>query len=346
MAVLHWSESWKEEAAEFRYWWGSSVRLLRALLVLVGSLLLVCILCFYGPGLLLTRANELGRQCLEVRKSWPSQKNNNDPPHNKFALVTCSDGLTTIPQRSFEGMMELVTPNKKRYVERHGYDFIDASGTLDKDRPPSWSKILAVKTHLPAYDWVFWNDVDSVVTNPSIALEDIIYSVVGDTAFEDMPDFIVSEDVTGVNAGMFFFRNSEWSRQFLDLWWNQTEFVKPFGQSKSGDNTALKYLIRNMAENERKQHVRISRMQCLFNSNLWRPSWRGYHRLLTATKSVWQGVYARGDFMVHLAGLNNKKKWIKKVLQDLREAPFDARLQDKGGASTRSRKGNLPLWLQ
>lgn len=159
MAVLHWSESWKEEAAEFRYWWSSSVRLLRALLVLVGSLLLVCILCFYGPGLLLTRANELGRQCLDVRKSWPSQKNNNDPPHNKFALVTCSDGLTTIPQRSFEGMMELVTPNKKRYVERHGYHFIDASGTLDKDRPPSWSKILAVKTHLPAYDWVFWNDV-------------------------------------------------------------------------------------------------------------------------------------------------------------------------------------------
>jgi hypothetical protein len=47
-----------------------------------------------------------------------------------------------------------------------------------------------------------------------------------------------------------------------------------------------------------------------------------------------------------LAGLNNKKKWIKKVLQDLREEPFDARLQDKDGASTRSRKGNLPLWQQ
>ncbi len=35
--------------------------------------------------------------------------------------------------------------------------------------------------------------------------EDIIYSVVGDTAFEDMPDFIVSEDVTGVNAGTLLF---------------------------------------------------------------------------------------------------------------------------------------------
>lgn len=34
-----------------------------------------------------------------------------------------------------------------------------------------------------------------------LAQEDIIDSIVGDAAFEDMPDFIVTEDVTGVNAG-------------------------------------------------------------------------------------------------------------------------------------------------
>jgi hypothetical protein len=31
------------------------------------------------------------------------------------------------------------------------------------------------------------------------------------------------------------------------------------------------------------------------------------------------GVYARGDFMVHLAGLNDKKKWAKKVLLDIED---------------------------
>jgi hypothetical protein len=31
--------------------------------------------------------------------------------------------------------------------------------------------------------------------------EDIIFSVVGDVKLEEMPDFIVTEDVTGVNAG-------------------------------------------------------------------------------------------------------------------------------------------------
>lgn len=33
--------------------------------------------------------------------------------------------------------------------------------------------------------------------------EDIIFSVVGDVKLEEMPDFIVSEDVTGVNAGIY-----------------------------------------------------------------------------------------------------------------------------------------------
>jgi hypothetical protein len=76
----------------------------------------------------------------------------------KFAMVTCSDGSRINPQRSFEGLMELVTPNKRSYVARHGYEFVDASDVLDKERPPSWSKILAVKKNLPHYDWVFWND--------------------------------------------------------------------------------------------------------------------------------------------------------------------------------------------
>jgi mannan polymerase II complex MNN10 subunit len=54
-----------------------------------------------------------------------------------------------------------VEPNKRGYVLRHGYAYIDASSSLDPSRPPSWSKILAVRKHLPDFDWVFWNDVVS-----------------------------------------------------------------------------------------------------------------------------------------------------------------------------------------
>ncbi|KAH9317468.1 hypothetical protein KI387_019237, partial [Taxus chinensis] len=151
--------------------------------------------------------------------------------------------------------------------------------------------------------------------------EDVLYSITGDMDYEKIPDFIGTEDVIGVNAGMFFFRNSEWSRMFLDRWWNATGFICPPGQSKSGENDALKHLIKTMPQDEKK-HVRIPRMQCVFNSNMWSPSWKSSHRLMTLTKTVWQeisivigvclslvvshcpslagihrGVYAKGDFM-------------------------------------------------
>lgn len=309
-ARLRSRESFKKEVG-FRHYGPAFQTVSRAFLVLFVITLVISALGFFGSSHLLRRANDLGRHCCSRRGSAPAHFQ-----RFKFAMVTCSDGSSTIPGRSFEGVMEMVAPNKKAYVRRHGYDFIDASSLLDATRPPSWSKILAVKEHLSQYDLVFWNDADSAVTNPDIKLEDIIFSVVGDVKLEEMPDFIVSEDVTGVNAGMFFFRNSDWSRQFLDRWWNQTGFIQPFGQSKSGDNAALKHLISIMDKDELNRHVRFPQMQCLFNSNLWRPSWRSCHRLMTVTKAVWQGVYARGDFMVHLAGLNDKSKWMRNVLRE------------------------------
>lgn len=150
-ASLRSRESFKKELV-FRHYWPTVKNLFGVLLVVVSITLIISAVGFYGSTMLLGRANELGRQCLRTRR------NPSNPQHMRFAMVTCSDGSARIPGRSFEGVMELVTPNKKAYVAKHGYEFIDASDLLDPIRPPSWSKVLAVKEHLPKYDWVFWND--------------------------------------------------------------------------------------------------------------------------------------------------------------------------------------------
>eukprot|EP00249_Psilotum_nudum_P011698 c23330_g1_i1 orf=143-997(+) len=226
--------------------WVVSRLFAKSILVLAGLVTILSALLMYGSGLLLIRANHLGRQCLEVQlKAEQSSRK------YKFAMVTSTDGATVVPGRSFEGLMELATPNKQSYAKRHGYDFIDASDLIDRDRPPSWSKIVAVRKHLPSYDWVLWNDADSIVTNPAIALEDIINFVVGDTEFDNMQDFIVTEDVTGVNAG----------------------------------------------------------------------------------------TYSRGDFMVHLAGLDDKKRWMKKILQDIEDERN--MLNNTGGQRSKSGSNGL-----
>ena len=151
-ARLRSRESFKKEVG-FRHYWSTVKTVSRAFVVLFFVTLVISTLGFFGSSHLLTKANDLGRQCSSRRGRVPAHFQ-----QFKFAMVTCSDGSSTIPGRSFEGVMEMVAPNKKSYVKRHGYDFIDASDLLDTTRPPSWSKILAVKEQLSHYDWVFWND--------------------------------------------------------------------------------------------------------------------------------------------------------------------------------------------
>ncbi|MCO5559179.1 hypothetical protein L7F22_012773 [Adiantum nelumboides] len=295
--------------------------------LLAAALLVGLVFCSEA---LFSGANAMGRQCLDMNHVIHQNK-------EKFAMVTATDGGGRIPGRSFDGLMGLVAPNKVKYAQRHGYTFINASDTLDNSRPPSWSKILAVRKHLPKFDWVFWNDVDSLVTNPEISLESIIGSVVGSRDNSRIPDLIITKDVTGVNAGMFFFHNTEWSMHFLELWWNQTSFVRPFGQMKSGDNDALKYLLSTMPREELQQHVAMPRMQCAFNSYLWRPTLKSGIRLMKLPQVVWQGAYSRGDFMVHLAGLNNKKAWVQTFLADLEE--------EQATSLRNSSRKEGPIWM-
>lgn len=233
-----------------------------------------------------------------------------------MAMVSFSAEEERRGRRSFEGLMEMVSENKRAYAEEKGYDFVDGRGIIDKSRPASWSKILAVRSLLPNYDWVLWNDADTLVANPNISLERILEVVIGTTDFPSSPNLIVTEDVTGVNAGIFFVRRSKWSIDFLNTWWNQTTFVR-FGSSKSGDNDALKYLINQLPSDKLQNNVRISPMQCLFNSYPWIPTWKTTFRLILSPKAIWKGAYSYGDFMVHLAGLDEKKKWAAKILEEI-----------------------------
>ena len=55
--------------------------------------------------------------------------------------------------------------NKQAYADRHGYDVIVDSEIIDESRPTSWSKLLAMRKYLPSYDFLFYVDVDTIITN-------------------------------------------------------------------------------------------------------------------------------------------------------------------------------------
>ncbi|MQL78614.1 hypothetical protein Taro_011047 [Colocasia esculenta] len=96
----------------------------------------------------------------------------------------------------------------------------------------------------------------------------VLRAAIGHGDFETSPDLVVTEDINGINAGMFFVRRSRWSEAFLDAWWSQAVFVW-FNSTMSGDNHALNHLVGDLSDELRRRHIRVSPMQCLFNSYLW-----------------------------------------------------------------------------
>ena len=100
--------------------------------------------------------------------------------------------------------------NHQKYCDKHGYKYVCLEEKLN-DFHPMWMKPdLLIKCLEDGYDYVFWMDGDSFFLNMDIKLE----------KFVDMNvDFVATGDQNDiVNAGHLFFKNSEWSKKFLNDW--------------------------------------------------------------------------------------------------------------------------------
>lgn len=91
----------------------------------------------------------------------------------------------------------------------------------------------------------------------------------------------------------------------IDFHFKQAARAQAPGDSKSGDNDALKHLLAVMPAAEHARHVGVA-PQCAFNSYMWRHSLRQMARLLRHPRAVSLGTWHRGDFIVHLAGFRDK----------------------------------------
>jgi mannan polymerase II complex MNN10 subunit len=76
------------------------------------------------------------------------------------------------------------------------------------------------------YEWVLWMDFDTLFTNTSIRIEEFLEDAKSHVnrfetgqKWEDV-DMIAAADCQTFNAGVLFFRNSEWTRNYLDRVWS------------------------------------------------------------------------------------------------------------------------------
>lgn len=121
--------------------------------------------------------------------------------------------------------------NHEHYAKKHNYDYIFRTGLIDGGlfRDPGakkgplregfyWQKITAVEDALELmdgnerkYEWVMWIDADALFTDMDKSIR-ILFKELNVTD----EYFIVAKDLwTCINSGIFFVRNNEKGREFI-----------------------------------------------------------------------------------------------------------------------------------
>ena len=152
--------------------------------------------------------------------------------HSKdVALITFNDIPKINYTLKYEVLGRMAMENRRRYCERHGYDFIH-DVTIASDRPACWAKIPALIAALQSHQWALWADSDTLVTN---------YQHSFDSLFDNDYDLIVQSHeeyfrfmgipiASGlarmpINTGVMLVRASAWSQDFLQRAYHETQFV-------------------------------------------------------------------------------------------------------------------------
>lgn len=225
--------------------------------------------------------------------------------------------------RNYDSVMDLTWSNKAHYASKHGYSLTDHSSLIYTSRPPAWTKVLALQALLNQQtdpdavdycDWAVWLDADTVIMNSSIPFESFL--PVSNSSQSLLA--AIDDRNGGHNSGVLFFRNTAWSRDFLQNWWDMKSFVRPPGLSLSGDNNALKALL--AATPDFDLHVLVP-SRCQFNSfAFFKPPshqalWKDELYLQQQRWYKTQGYYHKGDLIAHVAGCDNKARALEVLLK-------------------------------
>lgn len=217
--------------------------------------------------------------------------------------------------RNYDSVLDLTWKNKENYAKKHGYGLYDGSDLIVTSRPPAWTKIVAMQHLLEHEDcrWVVWTDADAVFMNSDIRIESILPT-------DQQHDLILAEDEpnSGYNSGVLLFRNTPWSKQFLEDWWNMKSYVRPPGLSLSGDNTAMKAQLKSMTDFD--DHVLVP-PRCHINSFAkFVPVGQEETIAKNMDEQHWyklkNNYYHKGDLIAHVAGYDNKAETLLLLLKE------------------------------
>ena len=201
-------------------------------------------------------------------------------------------------------MADLTRQNKIDYCSKNGYSYLEIQEEATSDKHVAFNKYSVALRYLPFYDWVFYNDCDSLIMNYNIKLESFI---------DENYEAIISYDINGLNTGQWFMKNTNWANEFLKRVYNRSEFDS-FGSWAD----QIAFCNTWLYSGEAMQKTKVV-PQKLFNSYLYETFFKNDRR----ESPDWaQGQFTNGDFMLHICGLDSNARktliqnYLKKVIKD------------------------------
>lgn len=135
-------------------------------------------------------------------------------------MTTAGVALCTLAMGPHLELLERTLPALERFALRHGYELVVHRETLAPDRPPSWSKVVALHALAGAFERVVWIDSDALVVDGRTDLAGILRPGRSLAMVEHRYDGNVIP-----NAGVLVARGSRWTQRFLERVWACTDLV-------------------------------------------------------------------------------------------------------------------------
>eukprot|EP00299_Pterocystis_sp_00344_P009019 c3652_g1_i1.p1 GENE.c3652_g1_i1~~c3652_g1_i1.p1 ORF type:complete len:317 (-),score=58.48 c3652_g1_i1:114-1064(-) len=187
---------------------------------------------------------------------------------------------------------DIAEKNFRRYAECHGYQLSFIKKKIgDSSRSPHWTKIKAVQGEIEkGAQYVFWMDADSLFMDFSTGIESLLTQTSHDMWAE-----------ADLNTGHFLVKNTPWTKQFLQEWfdtypsprpWNdQSSLMWLVGGKRPDCREELKIACYAEISDEMQSHiVRVDRR--VMSSYLWE--------------------YQPGDYIIHFPGMQAAKLMLMK----------------------------------
>ena len=199
--------------------------------------------------------------------------------------------IVSMYNEAYKPLAEItIDQNISKYAEYHKYNFHCKNDEFSTEYIMYFEKPkLMLDAMVSNVEWVWWIDVDALVTNFHTKLESII---------DDRYDIIISTDGGGINCGSFLVKNSPKGRAWLEMIYSN-RMVTRYATDKWPEQLVIHDTARNYTD------IMKIVPQKTFNSYYYKVYEGVVDGVIETDRLGNNGLWTPGDFVLHMPGLPN-----------------------------------------